>query len=219
MRAAPIFIIIAAFALGVQAQHSFEINNASKYFNVKVDASKCDSNECTGPTTFAFLKKDALKPYQVITLPETYIDISPLNKLPANTAVPYDEQSVLRLDDFNFDGMDDIALCNGRNGSYGASSYDIFLSDRRSGKFIRNRAMTGIADRLSMFDVLKDKKLLETFDKSGCCWHIVQRYKVVGNRPVLIFEEVEDAMNGERVKTTTKALVSGRWKKTVKYSE
>ena len=55
-----------------------------------------------------------------------------------------------------------------------------------------------------MFTVNQEKKLLETFDKSGCCWHITERYSVIAGRPVKVWEEVEDATIGDttRVKVT-----------------
>jgi hypothetical protein len=217
MKIAPL-ILIAVGALGAHGQRTFNIDNASRYFNIKVETTGCDSNECVGRTTFSFSKKGGSRPYQVIAVPETYIDITRGGKPLVNTTVLYDEQSVVHVDDFNFDGMEDVAICNGRNGSYGASSYDIYLSNRATGKFVLSRPLTRIADRLSMFTVLKEKKQLETFDKSGCCWHIVQRYKVDRDRPVLVFEEVEDA-TAERVKTTTKKLVNGRMKRSVKYEK
>ena len=76
-----------------------------------------------------------------------------------------------------------------------------------------------MGSHLGMFQVLKDKKLLETFDKSGCCWHITERYDVVGNRPRKIYEMVEDATIADetKVKIMTKTLVKGRWKTSVKY--
>ena len=70
-----------------------------------------------------------------------------------------------------------------------------------------------------MFTIDKEKKLLRTFDKSGCCWHITEQYSVVGNRPVKVFEEVEDVniQDETKIKVTTKTLVGGRWKTSVKY--
>jgi len=72
---------------------------------------------------------------------------------------------------------------------------------------------------LGMFTVDNKKRQLETFDKSGCCCHITERYSVTGGRPVKIFEEVEDATitDETKVKITTKKLVNGKWKIRVKY--
>lgn len=82
-----------------------------------------------------------------------------------------------------------------------------------------NKELTGIADKLGMFTVDKKKRQLQTFDKSGCCWHVAQRYKVVGDRPVMIWEETEDATipDETKVKITTKTRVGGKWKTAVRY--
>ncbi len=115
--------------------------------------------------------------------------------------------------------MEDVAICNGTNGSYGGPSYDIYLSSRAAKKFVYNKTFTDLASHLGMFVVDEKKKTLLTFDKSGCCWHITERYSVVNNRPVKIFEEVEDATipDDSKVKITTKTLVKGKWKTSVKY--
>ena len=70
-----------------------------------------------------------------------------------------------------------------------------------------------------MFTVDREKKQLETFDKSGCCLHITERYSVTRGRLVKVFEEVEDATipNETKVKITTKTRVNGKWKTRVKY--
>jgi len=216
-----LFFLVAA-APAFSQQRTFEIKNVSMYFDVKVSTSGCDEDSCTGKTTFSFIKKGGSTPYQVITLPETYLDLSRGGKPLVNTTMLYDEQSVINVGDFNFDGMDDVALCNGNYGSYGGPSYNIYLSSKAAGKFVYNPALTELASsNLGMFEVKKDKKLLETSNKGGCCLHTTERYKVVGNRPVKVWEEIEDATNydgtNKPVKVTTRSLVNGRWKRSVKY--
>jgi len=46
-----------------------------------------------------------------------------------------------------------------------------------------------------------------------------RNYSVVGNRPRLVFERIEDAtIEGEtRIKIITKKLVDGRWKRSVRW--
>ncbi|MBV9242939.1 MAG: hypothetical protein JO314_13120 [Acidobacteria bacterium] len=211
-------IFVLVFAGTAISQRTFDIKDASQYFDVKVKVAKCDDQFCSGRATFSFYKKGGTTPYQVITLPDTNIDIS--DGGPAvNTTMLYDKQSVIDVGDYNFDGMEDIALCNGTNGAYGMPSYNVYLSNRAAGKFVYSPALSELAHGLGMFEVLKDKKQLETLNKDGCCWHITERYKVVANRPVKVWEEVEDARGADqsKVKVTTKELVNGRWKTTVKW--
>ena len=216
-----LFVILFA-ATSVAAQHTFQLKNASKFFDITVTVAKCDDRFCSGNARFSFFRKGEAVPYQIIHLPDTLIQLEDTGKPLVNYSLLYDEQSVVNVDDFNFDGMEDVALCSGSNGSYGMPSYNIYLSSRRAGKFVYNAALSKLGSHLGMFTVDKKNKSLETFDKDGCCWHVAERYKVVNNRPVKIFEEVEDATadpSGDKVKITTKKLVSGRWKTSVRYEK
>jgi hypothetical protein len=207
------------FSTSVLAQHRFELKDASRYFDIEVKVASCDEHSCKGPASFSFFKKGRTKPYQVIELPDTYVQMEGWKRPLVNVSMLYDKQSVVNIGDFNFDGMEDVAICDGMNGSYNGPSYRIYLSSRAAGKFVYNSAFSRLGKHLGMFMVDKAKKTLETFDKSGCCWHITERYAVVSNRPVKIFEEIEDANipDETKVKITTKTLVNGKWKTAVKY--
>jgi hypothetical protein len=218
-----ILILILLLASTAFAQQTFELKNASKFFDVKINVEKCDDFSCDGQATFSFYKKGGARAYQVINLPETHMEFGEDKKPLVNTTLLYDAQSVVNVDDFNFDGMEDVAICDGTNGSYNGPSYRIYLSSRAAGKFVFNQKFTDLAYHLGMFEVDKKNKTLETFDKSGCCWHITERYKVVNNRPVKVYEMVEDAMGFDEkadkriIKTTTKKRsVGGKWRTTVK---
>ncbi len=214
--------LILLLASATFAQHTFDLKNASKYFDVKVRVAECDDFSCTGAATFSFYKKGSAKPYQVINHKDTYVQLNEGGKPLVNITLLYDEQSVVNVDDFNFDGMEDVAISDGTNGSYNGPSYRVYLSSRAAGKFVFNRKFTDLAYHLGMFEVDAKNKTLQTFDKSGCCWHITERYKVVANRPVKVYEFVEDATgfdekaNMRIVTLTTKTLVNGKWRKTVK---
>ena len=75
-----------------------------------------------------------------------------------------------------------------------------------------------LGKHLGMFAVDKEKKLLHTFDKSGCCWHITEEFSVVNNAPKKVSEVVEDATINDqtKVKIITKKLVNGKWQTKVK---
>lgn len=216
-----VILFVLLLCVQVSAQKTFDINNASKYFDIKVKVEKCEDDVCSGEAIFSFFNKNRSKPYQVITLDDTYMDISNDGKPIVNSTMLYDEQSVVDVADYNFDGMEDVALCNGQNGSYNMPSYDVYLSSRKAGKFVHSPKLSDLGLHLGMFQVLKDKKQLETFDKSGCCWHITTRYSVINDRPVKVFEEIEDATIADetKIKITTKTLVKGKWKTSVKYEK
>lgn len=212
-------VVIVIFAATAFAQKTFDIKDASKFFDIKVKVADCEETSCKGRSTFSFYKKGSSVPYQVISLQDTYIQLSTEGEPLVNTTLLYDAQSVINIDDYNFDGMEDVAICNGTNGSYGGPSYNIYLSSRAAKKFVYSKPFSALAEHLGMFTLDKQKKQLETFDKSGCCWHITERYSVIGGRPVKVFEEVEDAtiQDETKVKLTTKTFVNGKWKRSVKF--
>lgn len=219
-----IFLICLVFwaSSTVFSQKTFELNNASKYFDIKISVEKCEDGFCGGKTSFSFYKKGGTTPYQVISLPDTQIQLDESGNAQANISMLYDNQSAVNIDDFNFDGMEDVAICNGAQGSYGGPSYEVYLSNKSAGKFVYSKAFSELGQHLGMFEVDKKKKVLRIFDKSGCCWHVTEEYSVIGGRPVKTFVEEEDARltdekNADKVKITIKRLVKGKWQTKVKY--
>src|SRR5688500_5198982 len=129
-----ILVFLLLYATSVLAQHKFELRNASKYFDIEVNVAGCDEHSCKGRASFSFFRKGNAKPYQVINLPDTYVQLEDEGVPLVNVSMLYDKQSVVNIGDFNFDGMEDVAICDGTNGSYNGPSYRIYLSSRAAGK-------------------------------------------------------------------------------------
>jgi hypothetical protein len=202
------------------AQKMFEIRDASRYFDIRIAVETCEEESCEGKASFSFFKKGGLRPYQVIDHAETGFNRWDEALTTTDEILPYAKQSAVSIGDFNFDGMEDIAVSNGRYGNYGAQSYEIYLSSRSAGKFVHNEAFSRLGqDYMGLFEIDQKKKVLKVMHKSGCCWHGREEYKVVNNRPVKVFYEEEDAtlVDEAKVKITTGTLVGGKWRTKVKY--
>ncbi|MEZ5347342.1 MAG: hypothetical protein R2681_17475 [Pyrinomonadaceae bacterium] len=212
-------LVMFVFCSTAAAREDFEIKNASDYFDIKISVAECDEYACTGEATFSFYKKGGKTPYQVIRLPETYVQLDESGNPNVNKTLLYDEQSVVNIGDFNFDGMEDVAICDGTNGSYNGPSYRVYLSSRAAKKFVFDSAFSALGKHLGMFEVDTARKVLRTFDKSGCCWHVTEEFSVVKGRPVKVLVVEEDATIADetKVKVTTKKLVGGKWNSSVKY--
>jgi hypothetical protein len=210
-----IFLLSAA----VFAQQNFEIKNASKNFDASFAVESCDESFCRGKITFSLFRKGEKKPFQIIKFPDSEFMLEEA-KL-TNAKLMYDAQSVVFFEDYNFDGREDLALRDGNNSGYGGPSYQIYLYVAQSGKFIKSRPFTDLAqgEYLGMFEVDQKKKVLRSFSKSGCCWHQTREFIVTGNRPKKVFEETEDATipDERKVKITAKILVKGKWQTRVKF--
>lgn len=215
-----IFLFIySTFCSSILAQTNFAIKDTSKYFDIKVSIEKCDKDSCDGKSSFSLYKKGEITPYQVIEVPYTHFYLSDRVNPLVNKNLPYSEQSLVKIGDFNFDGQDDLAICDGMNGVYGDRSYQVYLSSRPAGKFVHNASFSELGQYSGLFEVDKKKRVLRIFDKSGCCWHKTEEYAVVNNRPVKVFSEEEDMNPPDREgsKITTRRLVKGKWQTKIRY--
>ena len=151
----------------------------------------------------------------------SYLELGENQKPTANLIELYGiNNSGIIFEDYNFDGIEDLAIRNGNDGAYNGPSYDVFLFSKPKNKFVASQSLTELAsNNLGMFTVDKRKKTIETFTKSGCCWHQTTRYKVVNNQAKKVYVFTEDAMSGggENMHLITESLLpNGKWKKTTK---
>ena len=209
-------VVFLFASMNLSAQKTFLLKNASKNFDVKIKIEKCENETCEGAATVYLLRKNQTKPLQMIRMSNLFLELGDDRKPTANLIELYgDNNSGVVFDDYNFDGADDLALRNGNDGAYGGPSYDILLFSKTKNNFVKSPALTKLAsENLGLFTVDKKQKTIETFNKSGCCWHQTTRYQVVGNHPKKVYVFTEDAAgaDGEKVILTTEMLVGGRWK-------
>lgn len=214
-------IIIFAFLMSnaIFAQKIFLLKNASKNFDVKISIAACEEDICEGETTFYLFKKNKTKPFQTIEMANSYLELGDDQKPTANLIELYGmNNSGIIFEDYNFDGLQDIAVRNGNDGAYNGPSYDVLLFSKTKKRFVVDKYLTELAsNNLGMFTVDKKKKTIETFTKSGCCWHQTTRYQIVSDRPKKVYVFTEDATAGEFVTLKTETLKpNGKWKRTTK---
>lgn len=209
------------------AQETFNIQNASKKYDLKVQVEECGGqaqnnmpNVCGGAAQVRLYRKGITTPFQKINLKNIEVDKEQTAYNPAIDKRPrkiYDDEYSFIFGDFNFDGDEDLAICNGRNGGYGAPSYNVYLYEKGANVFIENKRLSKLTEGvyLGLFFVAPKKKQLIAYSKSGCCYHETEVYQMVGNKPVLIEKEIEEAGDKYAV-ITTKRLVNGKWVKKVR---
>ncbi|MFY9618904.1 MAG: hypothetical protein WAQ99_03760 [Pyrinomonadaceae bacterium] len=215
-----ILLSLLLFCTCAAAQVKFEVKSASKLYDVRIEVESCEDKICEGQVTYTLFKKNHLSPFQAFKLPDTSFMLGE-NDQPSANLTRLDQQSAVSFPDYNFDGIEDLALCDGRNGGYGAPSYQIYLFLPHAGRFILSEDFTELSQegRLGMLERDARRKRLRTSSKSGCCLHMTEEFAVVNNRPKKVLEIVEDATiaDAKRVRITTKRLVAGRWRTTTKY--
>lgn len=207
-------IIFLILLLGVNAvgQVKFDIKDAPALYNARIEIQECDEHRyCTGDATFTLFKKGRSGVFQTFKF-ATEFSLWDEDQMPGRLL--YKKQGTVLFSDYNFDGVPDLALQNGTESGYGSASYNVYLYSTRAKKFVFNRKLSDLATApyMGIFSVDRKKKVLRTDQKSGCCMHEVQEYRVINNRPVMVFQAYEDATDEKYVVTTEKRLVKGRWR-------
>lgn len=230
-RTSLLFLLLTTSLLTAVAAHGEEtlrIRDASKQYELEVRVAGCggaerlnDENNCDGPARVSLYRKGSKTPFQVLRLDnlELYKDTAAYS--PETSEKPrgiYAEEYTFVFEDFDFDGEEDLAICNGRNGGYGGPSYNVYLFDRRSKKFVENRRLSQLTEGayLGLFFPDPKKKQLSVYSKSGCCYHETEVYQITRGRPVMVEKVTEEATGTEDenemlVVTTTKKRVGRRW--------
>ena len=207
--------LIFLLCTGVFAQHKYELSGVPGY-SVRFEVSDCERDYCSGDLKVRLSKKGSKAVFQEFRL---QTDFSFWGDAPQTLSViPYDKQGLISFEDYNFDGIDDLAIQNGRDAAYGEGSYNIYIFSPRTGKFVYDKRFSALATGpyTGMFSVNKKKRALENSSKSGCCWHEEVEFKIINNRPVKSYQRTEDAFSNDKwVIITTGRLVKGRWRQTV----
>ena len=195
------------------------IKHASKQYAFKIekaDSGKAKSDKQTVKINIYRINED--KPFQEIISASCNFSMNDSTKLPSVN----DEKGInaLIINDFNFDGSEDIAVQNGMPVSIQSTHpYDIYLFSIEKNNFILNTDLTVLAKN-GMFDVETSDKSLKYFYVSGCCHHETRKYKVVNNKSVLVYTELlNESVKDPDVEYYTKTLENGKWKKGVIYKK
>jgi len=178
------------------------------------------SSSCEGPADLAIFRKDVFG--RVGTAPVQTEHLDNLVMVQADDGSPlvdwtrlYDDQGVIDVGDYDFDGRDDFAVQIGHDGPYGGPTFVVYLDSPARGRFVASAALSELTQTtLGMFQVDAGRKHLVTLAKSGCCWHETTVYEVAGGRPVPVATLTESMQMSEDggVELTEAHRVGGRWR-------
>lgn len=175
------------------------------------------SDYCEGPAVVRVFSRATQKEIQTLELASLITVRGATEAQRVELSEPRDYDPSLLLEDFNFDGEADLALQTGNNGPYGSPSYQAYLFQKRTGKFVLATELSELTEGyLGLFDVDYPRKRITTYSKGGCCYHESREYEFVGTRPVLVARFAHDATaNDGYVLENSEQLVRGRWVKQV----
>ena len=214
-----LLIVFSLSCASAFAQAKFDVRDGSKDYDVRVEVARCEAERCEGPVTYTIFKKGQTRPWQTFGLDDSSFLVDEKN--PASPSMSYQKQSAFTFEDYNFDHIPDLALCDGNYSGYGGQSFQVYLFAPKRKLFVKSPGFTALAQApyLGIFQVDLKRRVLKNFSKSGCCLHVWEEFAVVNNRPRKIFEKTEDATSaaGERVRVTTRRMVKGRWQTRVQF--
>lgn len=171
---------------------SFEVDELSDVFDVRIDAERCAvvERQCDGPATVSLVLKGEEEPFQRIDVPRMYIETGADREQPEieSDGLYGSHVPVLILRDVTFDGLDDLAIRNGNDGAYGGPSYDVHVARQADPvRFELHQALTDLASNgLAFPDVDPTTKRLHVLTKDGCCQHIDTAYEIRDGQPVQV---------------------------------
>lgn len=217
-----IFSCISAILFFIQSVDAqiFEIKNASKLYDVKIDMP-CEKDECEGEAGVTLLLKETKQVFQKFHSDELRVVPDKPIKEDSKVLQLYSGDGDLIFGDFNFDGSEDLAIRNSHSGPYGSPVYNIYVFNKTRNKFVlSNELSTLTQENIGMFDIDHKTKRIKVMTKDGCCYHIWSEYQVVPRKGLLLVREfIEDATSpkGDQVEVTDRNLIKGKWKEKTKY--
>lgn len=197
------------------AQSVEQFKNAPGGYEIKIVGSVCkDAVENDfGDTSYAIYRKGESKVFQRITLSELKY-CEPKGETAEITTVEYGKQNAVFVDDYNFDGLNDLAIFEGNIGGYGAPSYQIYLFSMAGNRFVKDDEFSKLSQFQGRFEINKRSKMLYVDSKDGCCFHQTEGYKVKNNKPFKVYEHTIDGSapnGGDDPEIKTKKLINGKW--------
>ncbi|KAB1230691.1 XAC2610-related protein [Chryseobacterium viscerum] len=204
------FLVLGPLCFG---QYQFEVKNVSKSYSAIIKVENCYDSRCSGKGTVELFDNRNSK-VQSFVSDDLVLEIEESQKLTPGKMIQLTKpQNSVIIDDFNFDGTEDIAIRNGNMGNYSAASYDVYVFNSTRMAFVKSKELTELASNsLDIFDVDAKRKRLIAYGRSGCCNFFTMEYAVIPNKGLdMVFEKEEDTTNEGQVKVITKEKINNKW--------
>lgn len=210
-----LLFLILLFVSNSFATETFFIKKLSKNYDVKIEVKKNEYGYLRGKATFTIFKKNSQKPFQTFNFRQTLILLDD-NGQPEIEKIKNSKYSSIYLEDFNFDGYEDLALCDGSNGGYSSTSYKVYIFNVEKKHFVFNKKFTYLAQGpfYGIFKIDYKKRSYEVSMSSGYGFYETQRYKLIGKKLVKYYvcSRSADLKEHEIWHIDTSILINGKWK-------
>ncbi|KGN77502.1 hypothetical protein HW49_10915 [Porphyromonadaceae bacterium COT-184 OH4590] len=209
MNRTSIFLLLVTMATFCFGQNVAVIDGFSDKYYAIVNIKPEEENEVFKKGIVSIISKSDKKEIIIIESDELTFDLNENGNIETNIIeYPYGKQSIIICQDFNFDGINDLAVMDGYLSCYHGPSFQIYLDTPNGLQYSQD--FTELAHNYcGMFDVDYEKQLIYTMTKSGCCWHRFSTFKVINDTPQLILSEEQDTRTYPYSITTTTEYNNG----------
>lgn len=176
-------ILTVLYAHVAFAQATYTVDDFSPDYRATVYIAQ--PNEVFSPGWISIEDKKTKKELFKVESEELAIDTENGKVIPNIKELPYGRQSVIQYEDFNFDGIKDLAIEDGQESCYHGPSFTVYLGIKKG--FKRSKEFTDLAHNYcGMFDIDAKEKTISTMTKSGCCWHQQSLFKIKNGLPFAV---------------------------------
>lgn len=194
-------------------QYQFEIKNVSKRYDAVIQIENCYDDRCGGKGTVELFDHKNSK-VQTFVSDDLVLYAAQGQKLIQGKLIPLsNDQRAVIIDDFNFDGTEDVAIRNGNMGNYSSDSYDVYVFNTTRMAFVKSEELTDLGSNgFDFFETDAKRKRLISYGKSGCCRIFTTEYAVIPNKGLdRVLEKEEDMTSEDQVKVITKEKINNKW--------
>lgn len=181
-----LWLVFLILPLTIFGQREYPMNEFSEKYFGKIIMEKDFENKISPKATISIWSK------------KTNEEIVTIN----NLELRYRQQVGIIFKDFNFDGLLDLAICDGVFSYNFAPSFKIYLE--KNNTLVYSPEFTRLSHEYNgMFEVDYKKQIIQTGTNSGHSWHELSTFKVINNipRPISILETKEDDFPYQTLKT------------------
>lgn len=206
MNSGKLLLMLVCFGMFCNAQNYFELPNVSKTYNVIANIESCRDKKCSGKTTIDLYDKSTMKKYQTLSSNDFYLDFDETRKPILDSL----KNSII-FDDFNFDGIDDVAVRNGSSNNKNPF-YEVYINDSAK-QFVLNDDFTSLIRSNSvMFKRDSEHQRIITYREDGCCWNLSSEYQFFPNKGLVkVLEFEEDMRDPKKVITVKREFIDYKW--------
>lgn len=197
----------------------FRLFNSSPLFDfvirMQARVSESPSDDREGPGEVLVYRKGNRLHFQTIFMDNICVSVDESGHPITDSGHVSEDQGVISVGDFNFDGHEDFAVQNGNDGPYGQPTFSAHLFAPSLGVFQKSAALSALTDEnMGLFQVDSVHKRLYTFSRSGCCSHATTEYSVKGDLPLPVSRVVEDSSkDSKHVLISHEVYEDGVWKR------